>query len=56
MTSKKEGYTKICCDIPIAWHEAIKEYNEGASLQINMSNVMRMAIKECVEKIANKEM
>jgi len=55
LVSKREGFIKICCDIPVEWHELIKEHNKDAILQINMSNVMRSAIKECIEEIKNKE-
>ena len=55
MPNKREGYTRLCFDIPTEWHESIKKYNKNAKLQISMTNIVRCAIKECVDKIENKE-
>jgi len=55
MPNKREGYTRLNFDIPTEWHESIRNYNKKAILQISMTNIVRRAIKECVDKIENKE-
>lgn len=55
MPNKREGYTRLNFDIPTEWHDTIKRYNKNAKLQVSMTNIVRCAIKECVDKIENQE-
>jgi hypothetical protein len=51
MAKAKEGYHRICCDVEEDWIKAIKTYNKTATRQINMSAVMKKAIKAEVDAI-----